>query len=1033
MNPSRFFIQRPVATSLLMIALFLSGLIAYQLLPLSALPEVDYPTIRISTLYPGASPDVVTARITAPLERQLGQISGLNQMTSSSSGGVSVITLQFALDIKIDVAEQEVQAAINSASNFLPTDLPNPPIYSKVNPADAPIITLALHSPTLSPHKINEFAETRLAQRISQLSGVGLVTIGGQQRPAVRIQINPQLLGSYGLNLDDIRIIITSANTNQAKGTFNGERLSYTIESNDQLHTSEEFANLIIAYKNGNPLRLKDVGNIIEDAENTKQAAWMNDKKAIILYIQKQPGSNIIQVAERVKTLLKKIEPTTPKNITIDIISDRTTTIRASVEEAQFELLLAILLVIAVNYFFLRKISFTIIPSLVIPLSLIGTMGAMYLMGFSLNNLTIMALIIATGFVVDDAIVMIENISRYIEMGHSAFNAALKGSAQIAFTIISLTISLIAVMIPLFFMGDVIGRLFKEFALTLSICILISGIISLTLTPMMCAHFLAGSKTHAHKTEHAASPHFEKLLALYGRSLQWILAHQTFTLSVFFSTLLLTLMLFVYIPKGFFPEQDTGIILGITEASDSISFEAMKHKQKKVIDVILEDPDVLNVASFIGIDTTNPTLNSGQVQIALKPLKERSRRALEIINDIENKLRSVEDITLYLQPLQDIALDDRISRTQYQLSVSATDPDLVDQWSHTLLERLGHYDELEDLATNLQSKGLVTFITVDRDRASRFGITTQMIDDALYSAFGQRQISTIFTQLNQYYVILEAQSHFQTSIKRLEDIYLISPNQSRVPLSSLVNIQQKNGPLVISRQGQFPSATLSFNLAPNVALSDATQIIENVKNESGVPSMVDVAFEGTAKVFQNSLSNQTWLILAALVVVYIILGMLYESYIHPLTILSTLPSAGFGALLALVVTNHEFSIVCLIGVILLIGIVKKNGILIVDFAIDQERSGKKKPRDAIYEASMMRFRPILMTTFAALFGALPLAFGTGVGAEIRRPLGITLIGGLLISQLLTLYTTPVIYLLFDRLHRRFWLKEPPSSDHLHQE
>lgn len=1027
MNPSKFFIQRPIATSLLMIALLLSGLMAYQLIPLSALPEVDYPTIRISTLYPGGSPDVVTARITAPLERQLGQIAGLNQMTSSSSGGVSVITLQFDLAIKIDSAEQEVQAAINAASNFLPTDLPNPPIYSKVNPADAPIITLALHSSALSPYQINEFAETRLAQRISQLSGVGLVTIGGQQRSSVRIQVNPQLIGSYGLNFDDIRTIVESANTNQAKGTFDGDRLSYTIESNDQLSTSEEFANLIIAYKNGNPLRLKDVGQVINDAENTKQAAWMNDKKAIILYVQKQPGSNIIQVAERVKGLLKKIEPTIPKNLEINIISDRTTTIRSSVEEAQFELLLAILLVVAVNYFFLRKVSFTIIPSVVIPLSLIGTLGAMYLMGFSLNNLTIMALVIATGFVVDDAIVMIENISRFIEMGYSAFDAALKGSSQIAFTIISLTISLIAVMIPLLFMGEVIGRLFKEFALTLSVCILISGVISLTLTPMMCAHFLSGSNTKKQSNEHKSSSYFEKLLALYARSLQWVLAHQRLTLSVFFGTLVLTVMLFVYIPKGFFPEQDTGIILGITEASDSISFDAMQKKQRKIIDVLLEDPDILNVASFVGVDTNNPTLNSGQVQIALKPLDQRSRRALDIINDIENKIRLFDDITLYLQPLQDISLDDRVSRTQYQLSVSATDKDLVEYWSNHLLEGLRKHDELEDLATNLQSKGLSAFITIDRDKASRFGITAQMIDNALYNAFGQRQISTIFTQLNQYYVILEAQPYFQTTVERLDDIYLIGLNQSKIPLHSLVKIEQRNAPLVISRQGQFPSATLSFNLAPNVSLSDAAAIIERVKLESEIPPTVDVSFEGTAKVFQNSLNHQTWLILAALVVVYIVLGMLYESYIHPLTILSTLPSAGFGALLVLVLTNHEFSIVCLIGVILLIGIVKKNGILIVDFAIDQERSAKKSPLEAIYEASILRFRPILMTTFAALFGALPLAFGTGVGAEIRRPLGITLMAGLLISQFLTLYTTPVIYLLFDRLHRRFWSKA--SSTH----
>lgn len=1024
MNPSKLFILRPVATSLIMIALLLSGLIAYRVLPLSALPEVDYPTIRISTVYPGASPDVVTSRITAPLERQLGQIAGLNQMTSSSSNGVSVITLQFSLDVRLDVAEQEVQAAMNTANNFLPDDLPNPPVYNKVNPADAPIMTLGLRSNSLSLPQINDFAETLLSQRISQLTGVGLVTIGGKKRPAVRVQVNPKILASYGLNLDDIRTVITASNTNQAKGSFDGERLAFVIESNDQLLSRSDFENLIIRYHNDAPVRLKNVASVIDEAENTKQSAWMNDQQAIILYIQKQPGSNIIKVAERVKDLLKKIEPSLPPSLKVDIISDRTHNIRASVEEAQFELILAIILVNIVNYIFLKNITFTLIPSIVIPLSLIGTVGMMYLMGFSLNNLTIMALIIATGFVVDDAIVMIENISRYIEMGYAPLDAALKGSAQIAFTIVSLTLSLVAVMIPLLFMSDVIGRLFQEFALTLSLCILLSGVISLTLTPMMCAHLLASHSTSTPASDHPSlkdkSSVFGRILETYAKTLRWVLNHQSFTLCVFLGTIGLTILLFLAIPKGFFPSQDTGVILGITEASDSISFEAMQKKQQKVIDQILKDQDVVNVASFIGIDSANPTLNSGQLQIILKPLNERSRRASTIIRDLNTALETFEGMSLYLQPLQDISIDDRVSRTQYQMSLSATDIKMVDTWSTLFMERLEQRPELQDVATNLQSKGLETLLSIDRDKASRYGITTQMIDNALYSCFGQRQISTIFTQLNQYYVILEASPQFQTSYERLSDLYIITKDQQRIPLSSLVKVQQQMGPLVISRQGQFPMATISFNLAPHSALSDAVHAIEAVKEELDVPSTIDINFEGTARVFQNSLTNQVWLILAALVVVYIVLGILYESFIHPLTILSTLPSAGLGAFAALFMTNQDFSVFCLIGIILLIGIVKKNGILIVDFAIDHERSHHSRPETAIYEASLLRFRPIIMTTLAALFGALPLAFGTGVGAEIRRPLGITLIGGLIISQLLTLYTTPVIYLLFSRLSSKVW-------------
>lgn len=1029
MNPSKIFIARPIATSLMMVALFLSGIIAYGLLPLSALPEVDYPTIRISTLYPGASPEVMTARVTAPLERQLGQIAGLTQMTSSSSGGVSVITLQFALEVKLDVAEQEVQAAINTAANLLPDDLPNPPIYSKVNPSDAPILTLSLRSKSLSLPELNDFVETRLAQRISQLSGVGLVTIGGKQRPAVRIQVNPRLLATHGLNSEDVRTAIMAANTNQAKGNFDGDRLSYAIDSNDQLRTSEEFKELIITYINNAPLKLKDVATVIDAAENIKQSAWMNEDPAIILYIQKQPGANVVKVADRVKELLQKNSQTIPSTITLDILTDRTLTIRASVEEAQFELLLAILLVIAVNYFFLRTLTFTLIPSIVIPLSLIGTVGAMYLMGFSLNNLTIMSLIIATGFVVDDAIVMIENISRYIEDGESPLNAALKGSGQIAFTIISLTLSLIAVMIPLLFMGDVVGRLFREFALTLSICVLISGFISITLTPMMCAHLLPAHSKNSSPSE--GDPRrdslFQKILNFYALSLRWVFEHQKLTLAVFFITILMTGALYYFMPKGFFPEQDTGVILGISEARDTISFKAMKTKQKKLTRLILEDPDIANVASFVGVDSSNPTLNSGQVQITLKPFEKRTRSAAEIMSALEKKVAHLEDISLYLQPLQDIALDDRVSRTRYQLSVSATDEEAVSHWSSLLMDRLKDRPEIQDVATNLQSRGRQTLVTIDRDQAARFNITAEMINDTLYNAFGQRQVSTIFTQLNQYYVILEALPEFQNTSKSLNDLYIKSDGQRPVPLSLLLKVQEANGPLVISRQGQFPMATLSFNLASGVSLSDALEAIAEVNQELAPPLSVEISAEGTAKVFQSALSNQIWLILAALVVVYIVLGILYESYIHPLTILSTLPSAGFGALLALILTRHDFSVVCLIGVILLIGIVKKNGILIVDFAIEQERRHHKNAKDAIFEASLLRFRPILMTTFAALFGAIPLAFGWGVGAEIRRPLGITLMGGLVISQVLTLYTTPIVYLFFDRLAKRLKIFLKTSS------
>jgi multidrug efflux pump len=1008
-----------VATSLFMAAILLVGIVAYQQLPVSALPQVDFPTIQVVTFYPGASPDVTASAITAPLERQFGEVPGLNQMTSTSAGGISVITMQFALFLNIDVAEQEVQAAINNALTYLPSDLPTPPIYSKSNPADAPVLTLALTSKSLPLYKVEDLADTRLAQKISQLSGVGLVTIVGGQRPAVRIEANPTALSAYQLNLEDLRTALQQSSINQAKGNFDGPQTSYQINANDQLLTSKDYNQVVVAYRNGAPVMLSDVARPIDDVENRNQAAWMNQVPAVIITVQRQPGANTIQVVDRIKARLPQLQATLPPTIDLSILTDQTTTIRASVRDVEIELMLTVALVVMVIFLFLRSVAATIIPSVAVPLSLVGTFAVMYLLGYSLDNLSLMALTIATGFVVDDAIVMIENITRYIEMGEPPLQAALKGAEQIGFTIISLTISLVAVLIPLLFMQDIVGRLFREFAVTLSVTILVSAVVSLTLTPMMCARLLHHTPREQQRRLFRASEEiFQRVIAFYGRTLRWVLQYRGATLLVAVGTLVLTIVLYILIPKGLFPVQDTGVIQGISQAAQNVSFAAMAGQQQQLAGVILRDPAVENLSSFIGVDGINTTLNSGRILINLKPIEQRKISASDVIRRLQPELARVSDITLYMQPVQDITIEDRISRTQYQYTLEDPDANELKHWTGRLMDKLRQAPELRDLATDEQADGMQVALVIDRVTAARLGISAQQIDETLYDAFGQRQISTLFTQLNQYHLILEATPSFQKDPSKLKDIYIQSAFGGPVPLSTFAHFETKAAPLSINHQGQFPCVTISFNLAPGAALGEAASAVEKAQKELHMPASVMASFQGTTASFKASLTNEPLLILAALITVYIVLGVLYESYIHPITILSTLPSAGVGAILALMLFHQELGVVSLIGIILLIGIVQKNGIMMVDFALQGQREEGKNTVDAIYQACLLRFRPILMTTMTALLAGLPLALGTGMGAELRRPLGISMVGGLILSQILTLYTTPVIYIFMDRFSRQ---------------
>jgi len=1022
MNVSRLFILRPVATTLTMVAILLAGLIAYKLLPVAALPQVDYPTIRVMTLYPGASPEVMTSAVTAPLERQFGQMPGLTQLSSSSSGGASVITLRFSLDVELDVAEQEVQAAINAANNLLPNDLPAPPVYNKVNPADTPVITLAITSRTLPLPQLHDLVDTRMAQKLAQISGVGMVSIAGGQRPAVRIRTNPEALAAYGLSLADVRQLINQANVNQPKGNFDGPTRVSMLDANDQLKSPEEYAELILTYQNGAALRLKDIASIVDGAENERLAAWANRNQAVLLNIQRQPGANVIEVVERIQALLPEITASMPAGLDVTILTDRTQTIRAAVTDVQHELILATILVVAVTFVFLKKLSATVIPSIAVPLSLVGTFAVMYLCGFSLNNLTLMALTIATGFVVDDAIVMLENIARHVEEGETPLNAALKGAKQIGFTLISLTLSLIAVLIPLLFMQDVVGRLFREFAITLAVAILLSLVVSLTLTPMMCARLLKPHKANEHGPDWV-----ERLIGGYARWLGWVLGHQTLTLLIALATLALTVVLYLMVPKGFFPVQDTGVIQGISEAPQSVSFREMSERQQRLAEVLLADPDVVSLSSYIGVDGDNVTLNSGRLLINLKPHAERSATASEIIDRLRPELARIPGIELYLQPVQDLSIEDRVSRTQFQFSLESPDSALLNEWTPRLVEALRQRAELTDVATDLQSDGLQVYLDIDRDAAARLGIEVSAITDALYDAFGQRQISTIFTQASQYRVVLEVGAGSRLGPQALEQLFVKSGEGDPVRLSSLARIEQRSAPLLINHIGQFPAATVSFNLAEGMSLGHAVEVIEQVEQEIGLPAGIQTHFQGAAEAFRASLSSTLLLILAAVVTMYIVLGVLYESYIHPITILSTLPSAAVGALLALLLTGNDLGLIAIIGIILLIGIVKKNAIMMIDFALEAERHQGMTPEQAIYRAALLRFRPILMTTLAALFGAIPLMLATGSGAELRQPLGLVLVGGLLMSQLLTLFTTPVIYLFFDRLGQRWRRQAEPAE------